>query len=842
MEPLSCLVLLMVGSARVTRALSAFIGGLVLAAAFNLPWVAAALRLEGLAHNPLVALIAQPAVTVAANAVAGALIVWGLYQLLLTATPEQRLVRTLVARGDYRGAAEIQFKEGKLKAALALFRKARAWQDAARVALRLGDEHEAAELLRRAGGHNLAEASRLLRRSGDVAAALRCDRDLAEWLTSRGRYDEAVEVWLRAGEPQRAAGAALIALEEGRLSASHPSLPAARRAVEHKGDHRALARLHEIEGNWQAAALAWRKAGEHGRAAEIFRRTGMMRDAAAAESEAGHHQEAARLRVRQLALLRDQLAASEQKRGPESPEARRLRAQIEREEEVLVPVLAELGLRQEMVEVLGASGRAAEAVAKLVAHNELEGAAELAVNAQLWPEAAGILERLNRWGEASDMHELAGDIEAAARCAERAGEDERALQLYRGLGNTHRSAHCMARLGYLQDALVVLHRANMPGEACEVLQSYPGPVPDIPHVVLSLADWAKQHRSHAVAIAVLQRAVIGVALQPGRLGPAIALAEELAEAGEHAAALAQVERVLAFDFSSDAARRLRARIVAASGVRSPAAAREAEATAAAQAAQQRYEILTELGRGGMGVVYKARDTRLEREVAIKVLRTTSSEEAARLGQEARAAATLNHPAIVTIHDFETGFDGYFIAMEYVPGAALDKLLKSEPARVRANLVPLLHRVAEGIAFAHERHVIHRDLKPGNILVTPDNEVKILDFGIAARLDHSEGEAATVCGTPYYMAPEQIRGEPPTPATDVYAFGATAFHLATGRPPFNTGDVIDAHLATPPPDPRDLAPDLDAELARIILRCLEKEPARRYVDTRELCADLEALCP
>ena len=112
------------------------------------------------------------------------------------------------------------------------------------------------------------------------------------------------------------------------------------------------------------------------------------------------------------------------------------------------------------------------------------------------------------------------------------------------------------------------------------------------------------------------------------------------------------------------------------------------------------------------------------------------EEAARLGQEARAAATLNHPAIVTIHDFETGFDGYFIAMEYVPGAALDKLLKNEPERVRTNLVPLLHRVAEGIAFAHERHVIHRDLKPGNILVTPDNEVKILDFGIAARPDRS----------------------------------------------------------------------------------------------------------
>jgi serine/threonine-protein kinase len=271
-----------------------------------------------------------------------------------------------------------------------------------------------------------------------------------------------------------------------------------------------------------------------------------------------------------------------------------------------------------------------------------------------------------------------------------------------------------------------------------------------------------------------------------------------------------------------------------------AAGGDAPTSERSQRAQQRYEILTELGRGGMGVVYKARDTRLEREVAIKVLRTTSSDEAARLGQEARAAATLNHPGIVTIHDFETGFDGYFIAMEYVPGASLDALLKKEPERIRAHLVTLLRQIADAIAYAHAHHVIHRDLKPGNILMTPHNEVKILDFGIAARLDHGEGEASGVCGTPFYMAPEQIRGEAPTPATDVYAFGATAFHLATGRPPFYTGDVIEAHLTLPPPNPRDLTADLDPELERIVLRCLEKDPLNRYPQSGELCAALGAL--
>ncbi len=396
----------------------------------------------------------------------------------------------------------------------------------------------------------------------------------------------------------------------------------------------------------------------------------------------------------------------------------------------------------------------------------------------------------------------------------------------------------------LQDALRELHRSGFYNESLEILQNHPGPVPDIPHVVMDLARWAKENRSHEAGIACLQRAVIGVALQPNRLGPAIALAEELFEAGERAAALAQLERILGYDYSCDDARELRIRILSdADGDKAstqPAAAVGDGGAQTGLAAQQRYEILSELGRGGMGVVYKARDTRLERDVAIKVLRTTSAEEATRLGQEAKAAATLNHPAIVTVHDFEAGFDGYFIAMEFVPGDALEKLLKSDPERIRALLAPLLTGLADAIAYAHEQRVIHRDLKPGNILVTPENEVKILDFGIAARLDRGEGAMTTVAGTPFYMAPEQIRGHPPTPATDIYSFGATAFHLATGRPPFHKGDVIQAHLEKPAPDPLTLVPDLDPGLGRIIQRCLEKEPHKRFASASDLRAELERI--
>ncbi|MCG6950347.1 MAG: protein kinase [Acidobacteria bacterium] len=846
MEAFVALPLLLVAGprTRARRAVVALFVALSTAAVINLPWLAEQLNISFESESSILHVLSNPGVMMATNLVCSALIVWALVQLLLGGGPQQRLERTLMSRGDFVGAAQMRAQKGDKRGAFELYRKGKEWNEAARIALELGRESDAAEMLKRAGGHHLAEAARLFRRAGDIAAAQRCDRGLAEWLTSRGRFDEAVEAWTRAGEPKRAATAAVLALDEGRFSSSHTALPAARRAVEQVGDQRTLARLHELEGNWQAAAHAWRSAGEHGLAAEIFRKAGLMHEAAVCEAAAGHHREAAELRLRQLDKLREKLAVAEAHGRLEKEQVENLRDQIKHEEDLLVPLLTELGMRREMLDLISASGGVEEAVKTMLEQGEETEAAEFAANSQRWDIAAPLMEKLNRWSEASDLYELAEDVEAAARCAEKAGEDERALHLYRGLGVPVGIANCMARLGYLQDALVELHRGNFLPEACQVLQDHPGPVPDIPHVILDMAKWAREHLSAEASIACLQRAVIGVALQPGRLGPAVALAHELYQAGERAPALAQLERVLAFDYSCEPARKLRA-LIEADG--RPAASGTDQAKAAARDAkkaeldvQQRYEILNKLGRGGMGVVYKARDTRLERDVAIKVLRTTSAEEAARLGQEAKAAATLNHPGIVTIHDFEAGFDGYFIAMEFVPGEIMEDLLKSAPEMIRSQLERLLLLVAQAVEYAHSQHVIHRDLKPGNILVTPDHEVKILDFGIAARLDRGDGENVSISGTPFYMAPEQIQGQPPTPATDIYAFGATAFHLATGRPPFHTGNVIDAHLNTPPPDPLDLEPDLNPDLARIILRCLEKSPEDRYANTAELCADLQAL--
>ncbi len=817
------------------------VGGAVVAVLANAPW----LLVKFIPHVEGVRVVWPAAVTAAAasvagNVVAAALLVWGAVRLIGRSNPTLRLAHQLERRGDQVGAAELYLQAGHRRRALDLFRRSRSWHRAAVVAEEMGLGREAAGYLRRAGGRLLADAGRLYRACGDVETARRCDSELAEWAMSEGRYDEALESWLRAGEVQRAARAARVAVNEGRLLPTHPGFRAAVRAAEEARDFQLVARLREAEGSWAQAGEAWRAAGDHQRAAGSFTRAGHLDQAAREETASGRHREAVLLKVRHLQGEMERLqrlGASGQGGGVE---AVRLRAQLAHDTGVLVTQASGQGMDREVVSLLASAGRVEEAVERLRAAGQLAAAAELAQEAQRWSLAAPLLEQMGRWAEASDAHELAGDVDRAARCAERAGEDERALD------RPKETAHCLARLGRLQDALLELHQARLMGEACEVLRGYPGLVPDAPDVILDLADWARRNRSLNEAVACLQRAVVGLALRPDRLMPALGLARLLHDAGDLEAAQAQLERVLRYDYAYEPAQKLRLELQAARQRRAlsttqPAAEEPPAASDAPPAGTElRYEIQEELGRGGMGVVYRAIDTRLQREVALKVLRATSAEETARLEREARAAATLNHPGIVTIYDFQPGFGGHFIVMECVPGEALDLLLRKDRERVRRNLVTILARLADAVAFAHSRQVVHRDLKPGNILLTSTLEVKVLDFGIATRLDVDAPKDVQVCGTPFYMSPEQIRGEVPTPASDIYSIGATAFHLATGKPPFARGDVINAHLSQSPPDPLDLAPDLNPSLARVILRCLAKEPSDRFPSAAALRDELRAL--
>ncbi len=266
-----------------------------------------------------------------------------------------------------------------------------------------------------------------------------------------------------------------------------------------------------------------------------------------------------------------------------------------------------------------------------------------------------------------------------------------------------------------------------------------------------------------------------------------------------------------------------------------------------------YVILDKLGAGGMGEVYLARDEQLDRDVAIKVLPSGFDDQAARarLVREARAAAALNHPYICTVHEVGEANGQAYIAMEFVEGQTLNARL-SAGALPAEQVVRYGLQLADALAHAHERGVVHRDLKSANVIVTPDGRVKVLDFGLAKRLTSTEltqavtqfeatfTQPGAVMGTLPYMAPEQLRGQPAQAPSDIWALGVVLYEMASGLRPFQGQTGFELSAAILNEAPARLAPSVPPPLQAVIARCLQKEPAERYKAGNEVRAALDVI--
>jgi eukaryotic-like serine/threonine-protein kinase len=259
----------------------------------------------------------------------------------------------------------------------------------------------------------------------------------------------------------------------------------------------------------------------------------------------------------------------------------------------------------------------------------------------------------------------------------------------------------------------------------------------------------------------------------------------------------------------------------------------------------RHQILKELGKGSMGVVYQAHDPQIDRLVALKVLRpdrVATEAFSQRFLKEAKAIGRLSHPNMVTVYDVGEDQGTVYIAMEFLEGKPLDEIIKNDSFQPE-EVIELGVQVAEALDYAHRKGIVHRDIKPSNIIVQPDGQIKITDFGIA-RIEDPEAtqqtQAGEILGTPAYMSPEQVLSQPVDGRSDLFSLGVVLYELTTGKRPFrgeNIAAVFRNITGEDPPEPMKINPATPLELSRIIMRCLAKSPESRFGTGKDLAEAL-----
>ena len=716
--------------------------------------------------------------------------------------------------------------------------------------------------------------------AGDLLAHAGEDYEAADAYMEGGAYNRAAQIFEQMNSLPRA-------IDCFKQAGEHDQ---AGRVYEKMEKHRAAGAEYARGRQWGRAADCYRSAGDDGRAAEYYEEAGAFLEAADAYERAGEPLKAGELYAEHLEQRQQGDGEVE-----EIPEDQRERARRAAE------LFREAGELQRASEIFIAAGYAEEAAETLRVSGKFNMAAEVLTEADRPDLAARFLEEAGEADEAAAMRAQsaleAGDLEEAAREFSQAGDSERAAELFVEVGELEEAADEYEELGEYQRAMELYldvpryahaaRCAEADGRMAKAADLFAeaGDIDGELRVLKEAGDFFRaarlefDHRRYEEALKSLTeidsrdanytrslelqgdiyrsqgraekayskyRAAMGNReAKPATLPLLYKMGRALEDEPDLAGALDCYNQVVEIDeHFEDAGLRVKAirkrmRRGTLTG-RSSSGAGFGTLDGESDAAADRYEILEEIARGGMGIVYQARDTVLGRTVAFKILgeNLRDNETAVKYFlREARAAAALSHPNIVTIYDAGEQNGEYYMAMEYVEGTTLKELIKRTGALSENKVRYIFKNCCRALEYAHEKGVVHRDIKSGNVMTTRDKALKVMDFGLAKFLKEYQNDHTQQVGTPYYMSPEQIIGEDIDFRSDLYGLGCTIFECATGSVPFTKGDLSYHHIHTEPPKPRSINPEISKELEALILRLLEKDPDDRFQSAEKI---LEAL--
>ena len=701
-----------------------------------------------------------------------------------------------------------------------------------------------------------------------------------------GAYDDAAESALAGGHKDRAA----IMLEKakkyvqaGKLYQQMGKFILAGELFMKAGNNTLAAEAYEAGGDWSKAGMNYEKARYARKAAEAyfkgrdFKKAGDLFEHAFRDEKIAARGDAAKLksanelafkgaacfdkvndRKKSVSLLADggffEKAAEKLKSANDFESAADLyiKANLPLQAADIYRQMGDLERSARIrADVLRSEGNELAAADAYKQAGEYLEAAEIFRRHQRYLDAAECYAKLADYLQAGDMFLKAKEPRKAGEAWERAGDFRRAAEVYQRLGDGRKQSELLDKAGEFYESGNNYFSLKMIDDAMRVLSKVPKEHVSFKKACVLLGDMYREKGSAQQAVKKYQEAIDGEKVNQGNLHPYYNLARVLEASSDPRLALAIYNKIQNEDSRySD----VETRVASLKLKVAEAAVKEREKTAppevssappVAARAKKRYTLLSELGRGGMGIVYKAHDQVLDRVVAFKMLPSDLRDNDVAVKnflREAKAAAGLNHPNIVIVYDAGEEAGNYYIAMEHIEGKTLRDFVAIEGKIPVSGLLVVAAQLSKALDYAHGRNVVHRDIKGSNIMWTEGKMVKIMDFGLAKVIQEVVNFQTVVGGTPHYMSPEQILGEEIDRRADIYSLGVTLYECGTGTVPFPKGDVGYHHIHTPAPDPRTINPDFPAEFSRIILKCLEKDPANRYQHAGEIFEDLKEVRP